>query len=360
MRRSENIAWSQVKTGIFIVIALLILAGGVLLMGTKTKMLVPKGSLSLIMTDVAGLKVGAPVWLAGMDVGLVTSIHFERPELSNEVEVILEVGKEALRKIGQDSVITVQTRGLMGEKYVDITPSRRVVTVPETRVHGSNVPRLDDVMKKAGGVFDRLNLTMDRATNGQGSLARLLSDPKLYDNLAKLSYELNGFMTTANRGEGTLGKLNKSPQLYDTLMMTMSHAEATLARLQQADGTLNNLIYDRRLYDRLVSLSKKSAQAAEDMRELNKKFTSREGTIGMLLADREFYDKGIALIERADSSVRAFEAVANRVNSGQGSAGKLVSDQALYDKLNTMVDTMDSLLKDIRANPRRYFKFSLL
>ena len=359
MRRSENIAWSQVKTGIFIVVALLILAGGVLLMGTKTKMLVPKGKLSLIMTDVAGLKVGAPVWLAGMDVGVVTAIHFEHPERSNEVEIVLELRKESLPKIGQDSVITVKTRGLMGEKYVDIVPTRQIVTVPQTKVYGSNLPKLDDVMQKAGAAFDRLNLTMDKMTSGEGSLGRLVADPKLYDNLVRLSFELNSFVSTANRGEGTLGKLNKSPQLYDSLMSTMTHAEATLSSLQQADGTLNKLIYDRRLYDRLVELSEKSAQAAEDMRELNRKLTSKEGTIGKLVGDREFYDKGIALIERADSSVKAFEAVANRVNSGEGSAGKLVYDQALYQKMSTMVDNMDSLLQDIRSNPRRYLKFSL-
>jgi phospholipid/cholesterol/gamma-HCH transport system substrate-binding protein len=359
MKRSENIAWSQVKTGIFIIVALLILVGGVLLMGTKTKMFVPKGKLSLIMTDVAGLKVGAPVWLSGMDVGIVTGIHFEHPERSNEVEIVLEVQKESLKKIGRDSVITIKTRGLMGEKYVDITPSLRVVTVPETKVYGTAVPRLDDVMQKAGTAFDRLNLAMDKITNGQGSLGRLVADPKLYDNLVRLSFELNTFIGTANRGEGTLGKLNKSPQLYDALMSTMNHAETTLANLEQADGTLNKLIYDRKLYDRLVALSEKSAQAAEDMRELNRKLTSKEGTIGKLLADREFYDKGVALIERADQSVRAFEELANRVNSGEGSAGKLIYEQALYDKMNAMVDNMDSLMKDIKAHPKRYLKFSL-
>jgi phospholipid/cholesterol/gamma-HCH transport system substrate-binding protein len=359
MRRSDNIAWAQVKTGIFIVVALLLFAGGVLLMGNKTKMFVPKGKLSLIMTDVAGLKAGAPVWLSGVDVGVVTSIGFERPEQTNEVEIILEVEKESLKKIGKDSVITVKTRGLMGEKYVDITPSRHVVTVPETRVYGTNVPKLDDVMQKAGSAFDRLNATMDKMANGEGSMGRLIADPKLYENLVKLISELNSFVSTANKGEGTLGKLNQSPELYDKLMRTMTHAELTLNDFQHADGTLHKLIYDRVLYDRLISLSEKSAQAAEDVRELNKKLTSKEGSIGKLLSDREFYDKGIALIERADRSVRAFEEVANRVNSGQGSAGKPVNEQVLYEKMNKVVDDMDQLLKDIKANPKRYLRISV-
>lgn len=116
MKRSDNVSWSQLKGGIFILVALAFFAGGVLLMGDKTKFFVPKGRLSVIMADVAGLKAGAPVWLAGVDVGVVTQIHFERPEATNEVEIVLEVDREALKKIGADSVVTVKTRGLMGEK----------------------------------------------------------------------------------------------------------------------------------------------------------------------------------------------------------------------------------------------------
>ena len=59
MKRSENMTWAQTKVGIFIVAALLIFAAGVLLMGEKTKMFVPKGKLSLIMTDVAGISAAA-------------------------------------------------------------------------------------------------------------------------------------------------------------------------------------------------------------------------------------------------------------------------------------------------------------
>jgi phospholipid/cholesterol/gamma-HCH transport system substrate-binding protein len=359
MKRSENIAWSQAKTGIFIVVALLFFGGAVLLMGEKTKMFIPKGKLSLIMTDVAGLKIGAPVWLAGVDVGVVTSIRFEHPERSNEVEIVMEVEREALKKIGRDSVITVKTRGLMGEKYVDITPSTHVVTVPEARVYGSNVVKLDDVMQKAAIAFDRLNLTMNKMNQGEGSAGKLLSDPRLYDNLVQLTEQLKGFATAANRGEGSLGKLTKSHEAYDLLMSTLSRADSTLGDIQKSEGTLNKLIYDRKLYDKLVQLADKSIQAADDVRELNRKLTSKESSIGKLLGDREFYDKGLNLIQRADSSVKAFESVANRVNNGEGTAGKLVNDQTLYDRLNKMVDDVDLLLKDVKANPKRYLKFSV-
>ncbi len=359
MRRSDNINWSQVKVGIFIVFALLFFSGGILVMGDKTKFFMPKGKLSVIMTDVAGLKIGAPVWLAGVDVGLVRGISFERPNQSNEVEILLEVNREALKKIGKDSKISVKTRGLLGEKYVDITPSQFVAETPETRVYGTSVPKLDDVMQKAGVAFDRLNLAMDKMNQGEGTLGRLAKDPKLYDNLVKLTAELNTFSANVNRGEGTLGRLSRSGEPYEKLMSILSRAEDSIRDIQQEEGTFSKLVHDRQLYDKLVALADKSAQAADDVRELNKKLTSKESTIGKLLGEREFYDKGMALIERADKSVKAFEDIADRLNRGEGSAGKMLKDKEVYDRLSAMVDNLNLLVKDIKENPKRYVKFSL-
>lgn len=359
MKRSENIGWAQVKAGVLIVFALLLFAGGVVIMGDKTKFFIPKGDLSVIMTDVAGLKVGAPVWLAGVDVGLVKDIRFLRPNQSNDVEIRLEVERQALRKIGRDSLITIKTRGLMGEKYVDITPSQSVSETPLQVVHGTGMPRLDEVMAKAGVAFDRLNGIMDKIDKGEGTMGRFANDPKLFDNLVKLTGELKLFAHSVNSGEGTLGRLNKSSEPYDRLIAILERAEETLKDIQSSDGTLGRLVRDKALYDKLVALADKSNEAAEDVRQLNRKITSPDGTIGKLLGDREFYDKGLSLMERADSSLKTLETVTARIEKGDGTAGKLVSDRELYDRMNRAVDSLDALVKDIKENPKRYVKFSL-
>jgi phospholipid/cholesterol/gamma-HCH transport system substrate-binding protein len=359
MKRSDNIAWSQVKIGIFIVCALLFLALGILLMGKQTKLFVPKGELSVIMTDVAGLKVGAPVWLAGVDVGAVTRIRFERPREGNEVQMDLEVNREALKKIGPDSIIAVKTRGLMGEKYVDITPSKTYTEVPYKRLYGTPVPKLDDVVQKAGTTFDSLNGIIGRMGKGEGSLGKLLNDPKLYDNITRLTFELNTFANNVNRGEGTLGKLTRSSEPYDRLVDILNRADTTLKDIQTSQGTLSKLIYDRELYDKLVLLASKATKAADDVRELNRRLTSPEGTIGKLLGDPELYNRGVELINRADRSMKSLEEITARVNRGEGTAGKLVNERELYDKLNRVVDDLDVLVKDVKENPKRYLKFSV-
>ena len=359
MKRSDNITWSQVKVGIFIVCALIFLAGGILIMGKQTKLFIQKGEVSVIMTDVAGLKVGAPAWLAGVDVGAVTRIRFEHPRESNEVTVDLEVDRDALKKIGPDSIITVKTRGLMGEKYVDITPSRIYTEVPAKRLYGTTVPKLDDVVQKAGTTFDQVNQIVAKINQGEGTLGRFSKDPKLYDNLVGLTIELKQFMDSTNRGEGTLSKLTRSSEPYDRLMSILNRADTTLKDIQSSDGTLNKMIYDRQLYDKLVVLADKSVKAADDVRELNKKLTSKDSSVGKFLTDREFYDKGIALINRADRSVKSFEEIADRVNRGEGTVGKLLNEKELYEKLDRVVGDLDALVKDIKENPKRYVKFSV-
>jgi phospholipid/cholesterol/gamma-HCH transport system substrate-binding protein len=359
MKRSDNLRWSQVKTGMFILFAILLFCGGVLMMGDKTKMFVQKGTLSVIMPDVAGLKVGAPVWLAGVDVGLVTEINFDAPEKNNEIDVTLQIDRNALKKIGTDSKVTIKTRGLMGEKYVDITPSQRYAETPPAVIRGENVVRLDDVMQKAGSSFDKFNRIMEKIESGEGTLGKLTTDKKLYDNLARLSLELKILADTINRGEGSLGKLMRSDEPYRKIVAILNRADSTLTDIQSADGTLGRLVRDRELYDKMVKLADKSALAADDMRELKKILTAKDNTIGKLLTDDALYAKGLALMTRAESAVKSFEDVAARMRTKDGTAGKLLNDHEAYDKLVRMLESVDALIKDIKENPKRYVKLSI-
>ncbi len=359
MKRSNQIGWAQVRGGIFILLALIFFAGGVLLMGQKTKMFVNKGSMRVVMTDVVGLKIGAPVWLAGVDVGLVTNILFADPKNSNAVSIDIDVDTNAMKKIGADSKVTIKTRGLMGEKYVDILPSKQYSDTPPALLQGSAAAKLDDVIQKAGEAFDKVNGIIDNIDKGQGTLGKLNKDETLYSNLARLAVEMKELVVTINRGDGTLGKLNRDPEPYNKLLSILNRADRTLQDIQSADGTLNKLIHDKALYSKLTSLADKGIQSAEDFSELNRKILSKDGTVGMLLSDRQVYDKGISLLTRAESSVKAIEEITGKVNRGDGTAGLMVNDKALYEKMNRMVEDLNAVIKDFKDDPRKYIKFSV-
>ena len=69
-----------------------------------------------VFSNVGGLKVGSSVEIAGVNVGRVTSIALD----NYQAHVVLNFSTNL--KIQEDAIASVKTRGLIGEKYVEITP----------------------------------------------------------------------------------------------------------------------------------------------------------------------------------------------------------------------------------------------
>jgi len=69
-----------------------------------------------IFSDIGGLKKGSSVVIAGVQVGRVQAITVE----DYEAKVVLSLPEEV--KIQEDAIASIKTKGLIGEKYVQITP----------------------------------------------------------------------------------------------------------------------------------------------------------------------------------------------------------------------------------------------
>ena len=68
--------------------------------------------------DVTGLKVNAPVQMLGVDIGFVDTIILD-PE--NDMAVVRLMVKRTV-KLFDDSIASVKTSGLIGDKYLKIAP----------------------------------------------------------------------------------------------------------------------------------------------------------------------------------------------------------------------------------------------
>ena len=67
-------------------------------------------------TSVSGLKAGARVEIAGVQVGKVSRISL----VNDEAEVVLSLKPEV--KIGSDVFASIKTQGIIGDKFVQLTP----------------------------------------------------------------------------------------------------------------------------------------------------------------------------------------------------------------------------------------------
>lgn len=106
--------------GIFIVSALLILATGVFLIGDKEFMFSSTYRLKADFQNVAGLNKGSDVRVGGLREGTVQELELPGPP-DRKVTVVMRMRKPTMAILRKDSVASIRTEGILGDKYVDIT-----------------------------------------------------------------------------------------------------------------------------------------------------------------------------------------------------------------------------------------------
>ena len=70
-----------------------------------------------VFPKLGGLKVGALVEIAGVEVGRVKSLSLDD---NYQASVVLDINEDV--KLQDDSIASIKTKGLLGEKYVEILP----------------------------------------------------------------------------------------------------------------------------------------------------------------------------------------------------------------------------------------------
>jgi hypothetical protein len=106
--------------GLFIVGSLAILGVGIFLIGDREFLFSSTFPLKADFKNVSGLNIGADVRVGGMREGTVQGIELPgRPD--ENVTVVMKVQSSARNIVRRDSVASIKTEGLLGDKYVEIS-----------------------------------------------------------------------------------------------------------------------------------------------------------------------------------------------------------------------------------------------
>jgi len=175
---------NEVKVGIVVVIAIVILIFSAFIVkegelrGFRTK----EYTVKVIFNFVGGLKETAPVRLAGVKVGQVESIRFIQEPLT-KVETTITL-KEAIQ-LRRDAQFSITTVGLLGEKYIEITPGSldAPIVKPDATLIGKDAVDISEVFSSAGGAMEDLGGIISSVKEGKGTVGKLVTDEELYDNL---------------------------------------------------------------------------------------------------------------------------------------------------------------------------------
>jgi phospholipid/cholesterol/gamma-HCH transport system substrate-binding protein len=91
-----------------------------------------------VFSSAGGLKVGAAVEIAGVEVGRIKSLSLDE---DYQARVILDIDKKV--SLQDDSMASIKTKGLLGEKYVDITPGGTEEMIEEGGIIFDTEPPID-------------------------------------------------------------------------------------------------------------------------------------------------------------------------------------------------------------------------
>jgi phospholipid/cholesterol/gamma-HCH transport system substrate-binding protein len=106
----------EFAVGLFMIMGILCLGYISIKLG-KMEILGDKGyEVEAVFANSGGLKTGSSVVIAGVDVGRVKDIALD----DYQARVVLNLPQDV--KIQEDAIASIKTKGLIGEKYVEITP----------------------------------------------------------------------------------------------------------------------------------------------------------------------------------------------------------------------------------------------
>ena len=181
----------ELKVGIFIMIGVAILFLIVFSVG-EINFAKTGYRIKVIFSFANGIGGTAPVRLAGVGIGQVQCIRILRDEKTNVTKAELTVWINDDTKIENDAIVTINTLGLLGEKYLEIfpgTPGKPVLKSNDTIIGKDPVP-MEKFTEDLANLTDSVKVIVDKIKNGEGTIGKLLMDQAVYDNLEAFTAEI--------------------------------------------------------------------------------------------------------------------------------------------------------------------------
>jgi phospholipid/cholesterol/gamma-HCH transport system substrate-binding protein len=338
MPRTRSLAWSELKIGILAVAALVLAAMLILAVGGQGGFAWERYELKTRFPDVKGLKSGAVVRVAGVEVGKVTDVEL----VASEVEVTLEVNEENQQRITTESRASIGSLSLLGEPVIDIAPSTAGTPLkdgdflPAGRAPG----QLSDVAEGATQSLEQVTGILRDIRAGKGTMGRLFTDDAVYKEVHRLVSSAQTVAGHLSRGDGTLGMIIRDPAVYRSVNAAVADLQQMTRRINAGEGSLGRILRDD-------ALAKSVTSATGNIDQLTGRLNRGEGTAGKLLTDKELYDRFNALAARIDKLTSA-------IDQGQGTVGQLLQNKQLYENMNAAASELRQLIGEIKKDPRKY------
>ena len=287
--------------GGFVALSLGLLVASILLLTSDRGIFTERYRVVARFDNVLGLLGGAPVWLAGKEVGRVESVRFDRLGATPPVIVVLKIDSDVRDRVRGDSIATIGTIGLLGDSYVEISLGSLEAPViePDDAIRTENPVNLNAVMAAGTVALNEFTVLAENLNHVVEDFAGADGSKKTADAVAAASE----IAVAIQEGPGLLHSL-----VYDqyegggveSIERSLAYLEDILDEIRDGRGIFHSLIFqdqeDQDLVAELVS-------AATRLNRVLEKIDEGDGSLGLLVNDPTVYEDLKLLLNGAQRSL---------------------------------------------------------
>jgi phospholipid/cholesterol/gamma-HCH transport system substrate-binding protein len=315
----------EIRVGLVILAAIVVLAAGIFLIGSKNNLFSHKTRYYVEFNSVSGLKPGSPVQLDGVNVGAIERVVLSENPQKKDIRVWIRVEQDytarlrgpadpkAVIRDQAPSLARIKTLGLLGDKYIDLNSGSPVYPpiAEEGKILAAQPTNVDALLASGEGVMD---------------------------NVVEITHSLNTILSRMERGEGLLGQLTSDSPQGRRLQTSLTGASESLQRMldqaQHGPGLLPGLLNDpssrTEFNETLASLHK----VAQDLQGFTADLESSDALLPRLVKDKEY---GREVTEQIRQLVQRLNEVSGKLDKGNGTAAQLINDPKIYDAVNDII-----------------------
>ncbi len=270
----------NVSLGIFVILGTVFLIASMYLVGSKQNLFGSNFRISAQFQDVNGLMKGNNVRFSGIDIGTVESVEIFNDSL---ITVVMVIQKNIQPHIKKNSIASIGTDGLMGNKIININSARKPSkSVQDGDIIDTRQPlETDEMIRTLKTTNDNVKVITDdlkkitQKLNSSNSLWNLLNDSEMTNGIksAVVSIKLAGNRTALLTGDlsSIIKDIKSGKGSIGSLLMDTSFS----SKIDQTIVTVN-------------AVSDKLAIITGDFQSISEKIKRGDGAIGTLLMDTSF------------------------------------------------------------------------
>jgi phospholipid/cholesterol/gamma-HCH transport system substrate-binding protein len=292
---------NKVKLGSFILIGTLLLVLGLYYIGSQKNIFHRTITVSAGFNNVNGLVPGNNVRFNGINVGTVSRLRSVSDTL---VMVDFTIDEELAKLIDQNAIVSIGTDGLLGNKLLDISPSR----------HKSELVSEGSVLPSANPL--QMETTLRSLTNTSSNLEVISGNLRILSGDANNQASLWGLFRDTTISRNVKSSLVNIRLMSGQALSITGDLKSFSAGLANGKGSIAALVTDTLLAARI--------------QQVVVKFERLNDTAGVITGDISY--------------------LLNQLKQGRGSIGVLLKDTMVVHNLNKSILSIDTAAGSFNDN----------